>query len=328
LTTKLINGNCIPNIPWEDKPKNCIDVVWRSEKNPIITRQLVINSNSIYNSAVVSFNGSFVGVFRVVDKACDSFLHIGKSKDGITWEVSDKPIEFICDDPEIQKFDWKYDPRVCFVEDRYYITWCNEYHGPTVGIAYTFDFIKFYQLENAFVPYNRNGVLFPRKIKNKYILLSRPSDMGDTPYGDIFMSESPDLIYWGRHRHVMGKTAGWQGIKIGAGPSPIETSEGWLLIYHGVGRSCNGLRYSFGAALLDLDNPNKVLYRTKFSLLHPETIYECVGNVDNVVFPCASLVDSDTGRMAIYYGGADTVCCLAYSQLDELIDYTKKYSSI
>lgn len=108
-------------------------------------------------------------------------------------------------------------------------------------------------------------------------MLSRPSDNGHTPFGDIFYSESPDLTYWGRHRFVMGVTEGWQSTKIGAGPVPIETSEGWLLIYHGVLTSCNGFVYSAGAALLDLDQPWKVIARAKPYIISPQTYYECVG---------------------------------------------------
>ncbi|NMD30637.1 MAG: glycosidase, partial [Chloroflexi bacterium] len=115
--------------------------------------------------------------------------------------------------------------------------------------------------------------------------------------------------------------------KIGAGPIPIETPEGWLMIYHGVLTSCNGFVYSFGAALLDLDQPWKVIHRTKSYLLHPREIYENVGDVPNVAFPCAALVDGATGRIAIYYGGADTVTCLAFGRISEIIDFIKSDSN-
>ena len=151
------------------------------------------------------------------------------------------------------------------------MSWCNGYHGPTIGLAYTHDFVTFHQLENAFLPYNRNGVLFPRRIDGRYAMLSRPSDRGHTPFGDMYYSESPDLCFWGRHRFVMAPTGGWQSTKVGPGPTPIETSEGWLLFYHGVLTSCNGFVYSFGAALLDLDQPWKVIYRTEPYLLSPQT---------------------------------------------------------
>lgn len=318
----------LPNIPWQDRPAGCRDVVWRYADNPIIPRDLLPDSNSIFNSAVVPFDGAFAGVFRCDDTSRTMRIHSGRSKDGITWDINPKRIEMICDDPEIGKFNYAYDPRVCWIEDRYYVTWCNGYHGPTIGVAYTYDFVDFYQMENAYLPFNRNGVMFPRKINGRFAMLNRPSDNGHTPFGDIFYSESPDMTFWGRHRHVMSPRGSWQSTKIGAGPIPIETTEGWLLIYHGVLTSCNGFVYSFGAALLDIDEPWKVLYRTEPYIMNPRTTYECVGDVPNVAFPCAALIDADTGRIAIYYGGADTVTCLAFTEVDELVAFTKAHSAL
>jgi beta-1,4-mannooligosaccharide/beta-1,4-mannosyl-N-acetylglucosamine phosphorylase len=322
---KLI-GPALPNIPWEDRPKKQTDIVWRSEKNPIITRDAVPNTNSIFNSAVVPFKGEFVGVFRCDNTARDMQIHAGRSKDGVHWEIQPQRIQFQCEDKEIGTFEYGYDPRVCWLEDRYYVTWCNGYHGPTIGMGYTHDFKMFYQMENSFLPYNRNGVLFPRKIGDKYAMYSRPSDTGHTRFGDIFYSESPDLVHWGHHRHVMAPIDGWQSTKVGAGPTPIETSAGWLMFYHGVLTSCNGFVYSFGAALMDLEQPWKVIYRTKPYLINPREIYECAGDVPNVTFPCAALVDPPTNRIAIYYGGADTVTCLAYARFDELMEFIRENS--
>ncbi|MGC8873460.1 MAG: glycoside hydrolase family 130 protein, partial [Chloroflexia bacterium] len=228
----------------------------------------------------------------------------------------------------LRTIEYAYDPRLCWLEDRYYLTWCNGYHGPTIGVGYSFDFETFYQLENAFLPYNRNGVLFPRRIHGRYAMLSRPSDIGHTPFGDIFYSESPDLCFWGRHRYVMGPTRAWswQSTKVGAGPTPIETTAGWLLFYHGVLTSCNGFVYSMGAALLDLDEPWRVRARTAPYLLSPQELYECVGDTPNVVFPCAALCDPPTGRIAIYYGAADTVTCLAYTMVDEVVSFILEHA--
>ncbi|TET50467.1 MAG: glycosidase [Anaerolineales bacterium] len=326
--SKTIIGPDLPNIPWENKPKDHPGVVWRSTRNPIIPRDLNPNSNSIFNSAVVPFKDGFAGVFRIDDRRRVMQIHSGRSKDGISWQIDEERIRFECHDPEIGEFVYSYDPRVCWIEDRYYVTWCNGYHGPTIGVGYTYDFEKFHQLENAFLPYNRNGVLFPRKIGGKYAMLSRPSDTGHTPFGDIFYSESPDMCHWGHHRHVMGTKAGWQATKVGAGPTPIETTEGWLMIYHGVLTSCNGFVYSFGAALLDIDEPWNVVYRTAPYLLSPQELYETVGDTPNVAFPCAALADAATGRLAIYYGGADTVTCLSYAHVDELIEFTKANSEL
>ncbi len=324
-----IIGSALPNIPWEDRPADSRDVVWRYSRNPVIPRNAIPSANSVFNSAVAPFQDGFAGVFRIDNTQRIMNLYSGKSRDGLTWDIQHEPIAFVCEDPELRRFEHRYDPRVCRVDDRYYVTWCNGYHGPTIGVAYTFDFETFYQLENAFLPYNRNGVLFPRKINGKYAMLSRPSDTGHTPFGDIFYSESPDMIHWGRHRFVMApKPWTWQSTKVGAGPTPIETTEGWLLLYHGVLTSCNGFVYSMGAALLDLDEPWKVMYRTAPYLLSPQRLYEQVGDVPNVVFPCAALTDAPTGRLALYYGGADTVTALAFAQVDELIAFIKANSEL
>lgn len=325
-----ISGSALPDMPWEERPANCKDVMWRYSKNPVIARNIIPTSNSVFNSAVVSFKDGFAGVFRCDDTSRRMRLHVGFSTDGINWTISENKIEFTCDDKEIGNFVYGYDPRVCFIEDRYYITWCNGYYGPTIGVAYTFDFKTFYQLENAYLPFNRNGVMFPRKINGRYAMLNRPSDNGHTPFGDIFYSESPDMTFWGKHRHVMATTrfedSAWQSLKIGAGPIPIETSEGWLVLYHGVLLSCNGYVYSFGSAILDLEEPWRVRYRSRPYLLSPQTTYECVGDVQNVVFPCAALHDPDTRRLAVYYGCADTVTGLVFGYIDEIISFTKKHS--
>jgi beta-1,4-mannooligosaccharide/beta-1,4-mannosyl-N-acetylglucosamine phosphorylase len=323
-----IIGDALPNMPWQERPRSNSDVVWRHNANPIIPRNATPTSNSIFNSAVVPYKGAFAGVFRCDDRARNMNIHAGFSKDAITWKINPETIEMTGDDPEVTRLQYRYDPRVCWIEDRYYVSWCNGYHGPTIGLAWTHDFETFHQLENAFLPFNRNGVLFPRKINGNYAMYSRPSDNGHTPFGDIYYSESPDMTYWGKHRFVMGTKGGWQSTKIGAGPTPIETKEGWLLFYHGVLTSCNGFVYSFGAALLDLDQPWKVMYRTAPYLLSPQTIYECVGDVPNVAFPCAALTDATTGRIAIYYGCADTVTGLAFCQADEVINFVKSNSAV
>jgi beta-1,4-mannooligosaccharide/beta-1,4-mannosyl-N-acetylglucosamine phosphorylase len=332
MAVKII-GEPLPNIPWEDKPAGTRGVVWRSARNPIIPRDLLPTSNSIFNSAVVPYKGAFVGVFRCDDTARNMQLHVGHSQDGVTWELNPERIQFACNDAdcdcaEVNRWVYGYDPRVVWIEDRYYVSWCNWFHGPTIGLAYTHDFETFYQLENAYLPFNRNGVLFPRKINGKYAMVSRPSDNGHTPFGDIFYSESPDMHYWGNHRYVFGTAGGWQSTKVGAGPIPIETSEGWLMIYHGVLTSCNGFVYSAGVALLDLDQPWKVIARTRPYIISPQTLYECVGDTPNVVFPCAALCDADTGRLAIYYGGADTVVALAFGYVEDLIDFAKSNSLV
>jgi beta-1,4-mannooligosaccharide/beta-1,4-mannosyl-N-acetylglucosamine phosphorylase len=322
----MIIGSDLPNIPWQDRPEGCTDVVWRYRDNPIIQRNQIPNANSIFNSAVIAKDGAFVGIFRCDDRAMQQNLYLGKSADGIRWELEKKPLNLYDKEDNLIGPACGYDPRVCLIEGTYYVTWCNSFHGPTIGVAYSKDFKKFYQLENAFLPFNRNGVLFPRKINGKFYMLSRPSDNGHTPFGDIFLSQSPDMEHWGYHRFVMGAGGGWSWTKIGPGPIPLEIEEGWLLIYHGVATTCSGMIYSMGAAILDREKPWEVKYRCRPYILHPTEIYECVGDVPNVTFPCAALADAKTGRIAIYYGAADTVVALAFAQVDELVAYIKENS--
>ena len=170
-------------------------------------------------------------------------------------------------------------------------------------------------------------------------MLSRPSDSGHTPFGDILLSQSPDMKYWGEHRLVMqkGGKGWWQGVKIGCGPAPIEieyendkgeTEQGWLMFYHGVSTTCNGFVYSFSAAILDHDKPSIVRYRCGDYMLTPEMPYETTGFVDNVCFPVAALTDEKDGKIAIYYGCADTVVGLCFTTIDETVDFIKAHNEL
>ena len=325
-----IIGEELKNIPWQEKPEGYEGVVWRYDNNPIINWNPTKKTARIFNSAVVPYEGEFIGVFRADHKNGKPQLHLGRSKDGLKWDIEDEEIHWVDEDGKDYQPYYSYDPRLVKIEDTYYIIWCVDFSGAALGFGKTKDFKTFVRLENPFIPFNRNGVLFPKKINNKYLLLSRPSDSGHTPFGDIFLSESPDLTYWGKHRKVMSKggTGWWQGVKIGAGAVPIETSEGWLLFYHGVSGTCNGFVYSIGAVILDKENPAKVLYRTRDYLLTPEKDYETRGFVPNVAFPCATLHDAATGRIVIYYGAADTYVAAAFAQVEELVEYIKDNSEL
>ena len=269
--TTLLCGD-LPNIPWQDKPAGCTAPLWRYSDNPVIRRNPLPGVARIFNSAVMPYEGAYIGVFRGEQTNGIPYIYLGRSADGIHWTF----------DPE----------------------------------------------KIPFVPFNRNAVLFPRKINGMYVMLSRPSDSGHTPFGDIFLSQSPDMEFWGRHRHVMSKSSNWwENVKIGGGAAPIETSEGWLLFYHGVTGTCNGYVYSIGGAILDRDDPSKVLYRCGTFLLTPEAEYEERGFVPNVCFPCATLQDAATGRIALYYGCADSYVGLAFTTADEVVDYIKAHDN-
>lgn len=307
--------------PWEERQSDCISLIWRYSRNPIVGRYSIPTSNSIFNNAVVPFGDGYAGVFRCDNRRREMRLHAGFSDDGIAWNINHEPVSWILPSG-VEQPEYGYDPRVVEIDGEFLVTWCNGFHGPAIAIGKTRDFQLFEVIENALLPCNRNGVLFPRKINGDYVMLSRPSDAGHTPFGEIFLNHSTDLVHWGRHRFVMGSSEPWESTKIGAGPAPIETPQGWLLFYHGVLTSCNGFVYHFGAALLDMDEPWKVIARGKSYLMSPQMPYEHIGDVPNVVFPCAALCDSD--RIAIYYGCADTVIGLAFCRVSEILDFVRE----
>jgi len=324
----LLSGGSLPHMPWQDRGDDHHDApVWRYMLNPVIGRNPAPGVSRIFNSAVAPFENGFVAVLRGEQVDGVPHIYMGRSKDGIHWDIDREKIAFVNESGEPFMPRYAYDPRLVKVEENYYILWCTDFYGASIGMARTRDFKTFVRLENPFIPFNRNAVLFPRKIGGMYKLLSRPSDSGHTRFGAIFISESPDLTYWGRHRHVMGRgSAWWESVKIGGGAAPIETSEGWLLFYHGVAGTCNGFVYSIGGAILDIDEPSRVKYRCRNFLLTPEETYEERGFVPNVCFPCATLQDKDTGRIAIYYGAADTYVGLAFTYVDEVVAYIKEHS--
>lgn len=323
-------GQEVANVPWQDRPDNLTGApIWRYRENPVIGRNPVEGVARIFNSAVVPYQGKYIGVFRGEQTNGFPYIYMGRSEDGISWEFDKEKIRFVDEAGDVFMPEYAYDPRLVKIDDTYYIIWCQDFYGAAIGMAKTTDFKTFVRLENPFLPFNRNAVLFPRKINGNYMMLSRPSDSGHTPFGDIFVSESRDMVYWGKHRHVMGKSSEWwESLKIGGGAAPVETSEGWLLIYHGVSGTCNGYVYSIGGAILDIDNPSVVKYRCENFLLTPEEWYEERGFVPNVTFPCATVQDSVTNKMAIYYGAADSYVGLAFAYADELTEYIKAHSIV
>ncbi|MBP5434155.1 glycoside hydrolase family 130 protein [Ruminococcus sp.] len=317
-----ILGEGLKNIPWENKPADCTTPVWRYSKNPIINRNPIPNVARIFNSAIISYNEGFIGVFRGEQRNGIPHIYLGRSSNALDWQFDPKKIQFTNKNGEPFMPPYAYDPRLVKVGDVYYIIWCQDSFGPTIGIAKTMDFRTFTRIDNPFLPYNRNAVLFPRKINGNYVMLSRPCDDGHTAFGDIFLSESSDMEFWGHHRHVMGRSGNWwESLKIGGGAAPIETDKGWLIFYHGVVNTCNGYVYSIGTAILDTDDPSRVLHRCENYILTPEEWYEERGFVPNVCFPCATLTDADTGRIAIYYGCADSYVSIAFTTVQEIYDY-------
>ena len=313
---------------WEDAPTPD-SVIWRYSGNPLFDLKSQDHFWHICNSAVAIVNGEYVGIFRCEDKTGSPELYVGRSADGAKWELETTPIVFYEEDGSVFQKLYCYDPRLIKLDGVYYVVFCADVDGPSIYIAKTADFKRFDKLPNGFLPFNRNGVLFPEKINGQYVMLNRPSDSGNTQFGNIHISYSNDLVYWGNHKLLMKNfhlgNNFWERIKIGAGPTPIKTDEGWLLIYHGVQGTCNAWSYSFGVAVLDLEDPSKVKYRANRLLMAAEEPYETAGFTANVIFPTCALTDSE-GRISVYYGAADTNMAIAFTTVDKLLAFAKKYN--
>lgn len=327
--SKLVNCEKCSNMPWQDRPEGSFRPIWRYTNNPITKSEQSENIDRVFNSALVPFNGEFIGIFRADNYQNRSHLCVGRSKDGYSIEIDETPIKLYDEEgnliPDVGHS--RFDPRVVKLDDTYYVVFCDYTIAVTTAIAYTKDFKHFVQINNPFTPNYRNGVLFPRKINGFYKILLRPCDSGNSTFGDIYLSESKDMHYWGNAKHVISKGfSGWNWTKIGGGPVPIETDEGWLILIHGVTYTCSGWIYSMGGIIADKDDPSKVLYACKDFLLTPRESYETCGFTPNVVFPTSIICDGETGRMAIYYGAADTYTALAFTTVDILVDYIKKHS--
>jgi len=185
-------------------------------------------------------------------------------------------------------------------------------------LACTQDFRHFSRVAILTLPENKDVVLFPEKINGRYARLERPMTQS-SHRGDIWLSFSPDLVYWGDPRPVMTPRARqWDSHKIGAGAPPIKTVHGWLLIYHGVRTTAAGQLYRLGAALLDLEQPWRVIGRARNAILSPLAPEDFHGNVGNVVFTCGALVEPDQ-TLKVYYGAGDQVMCLATAAVDDVI---------
>jgi predicted GH43/DUF377 family glycosyl hydrolase len=246
-----------------------------------------------------------------------SHLRLARSRDGVHFTVDDKPTVL----PEGERESWGIeDPRITRIGDRYYITYSAVSEaGVAVGLISTADFAGFRREGLVLAPTNKDVVLFPEPVGGRYWMLHRPvpEGIGDP---EIWAASSPDLIHWGGHRRVMGlREGGWESGRIGAGAVPIRTDDGWLILYHGADR---GQRYCMGAALLDANDPGRVLARLDEPILEPEAPYETDGFFPNVVFSCGAVVRD--GRVLMYYGASDDTMACASFDLEALLDELRR----
>jgi len=302
----------------------------RYEGNPILTsREWPYAANTVFNPGAVLFDGETLLLVRVEDRRGMSHLTVARSQDGKTnWRIDPHPT--LLPDPENHPEElWGIeDPRIVYLEERqeYAVTYtAYSRGGPLVALATTKDFRKFSRLGPMMPPEDKDASLFPRRFGNRWGLLHRPVPTSLGEGAHIWLSFSPDLKHWGDHLIVIEARRGawWDANKIGLGPQPIETPEGWLIIYHGVRPTAAGHIYRIGLALLDLEDPRRVIRRSEEWVFGPDEPYERIGDIADVTFPCGAVVDPQTNELRLYYGAADTTVALATAKMNDLLSYLK-----
>ncbi len=303
-------------------------VMHRHEGNPILGPEDFPGAESVFNPGQTMCNGKTI---LLVSIDCPPRgrpqTYVAESEDGIRFTIRDEPFITGWDVyPFDQVLPSPIDNRITKIEDTYYIVTPGPGDfGDVAILGKTTDFRSYEPIEIIAAPSTRVPCLFPEKIDGFYVKLDRPTlDVG-LGHSHIWLSRSPDLIHWGRFRKVF-EGRRWAFTKVGPTP-PVRTSEGWLEIYHGVVESCNGLRYSVGAVLLDLDDPEKVIGMTRNPILQPGAPYEYMGRVPNVCFTTGCIVEEEKDLIRIYYGAADTYTCLATGSLSELLRECAKYQT-
>ena len=297
----------------------------RHPANPILTAEnWPYPVNAVFNPAAVEVNGTTIVLVRAESLTGVSHITVARSEDGVgDWTIDPEPL--LAPALGVASEQWGFeDPRVVFVpeHDRWVIT-CTAYGpaGPAVFLATTTDFVRVKRHGIVRQADDKNAALLPARIDGKWILFHRPKTELSSSDGDILLSRSPDLHNWSAPEQVMQPRAGawWDSLRIGLGPPPLRTDHGWLLIYHGVKGMVGGPIYRVGLALLDLEEPTRVLRRLPGWVLGPRAPYERIGDVPNVVFPCGLVHDEASGDVRLYYGAADTSVCVATAQLDDLL---------
>ena len=302
----------------------------RYEGNPILTpKDWPYTVGSVFNpGAVKLLNDEILLLVRVEDRQGCSHLTKAVSKDGRTnWKIDSEPT-LTADKNVGEAVFGLEDPRIVWVEKRQeYIIACVSFFAgvtqepPGISLISTKDFSNFKHLGQQLIPPNKDASLFSKTIKGQYVLINRPVVDG---IEDIWVSFSRNLIHWGKSRVLLSvKHRSWDCHKVGLGPPPIETPDGWLIIYHGSRATASGALYRIGLALLDLETL-EVIRRSRDWVFGPGEDYERVGDVDDVVFPCGAVVDDKTKELLVYYGAADSVVALVTANLNDVLGYLKK----
>ncbi|MFH1716782.1 MAG: glycosidase [Planctomycetota bacterium] len=298
----------------------------RYTHNPILSvRDWPYRANSVFNAAAVEVDGKIILLARVEDFRGMSHLTAARSDDGINgWQIDNEPT--FKPEPETHPEEiWGIeDPRITWIEEMKKWAVCYTAYsksGPLVSMALTSDFKSFERLGPVMPPEDKDAALFPVRFNGLWAMLHRPVPKAAALGAHIWISFSPNLKHWGEHQEIIQAREGawWDAGKIGLCAPPMQTKEGWLILYHGVRTTASGSIYRLGLALLDLEDPARVIRRTDEWIFGPKTHYEREGDVDDVVFPCGWVKMGD--KVLMYYGAADSRLCLATADFNELVDF-------
>lgn len=325
-----------------------LEIFRRHEHNPILTAaNWPYQINSVFNpGATLLADGTTLLLCRVEDRRGLSHLCAARSANGVdNWEIDSKPT--LLGDPEHYPEElWGVeDPRITYVPELgqhaiVYTAYSGS--GPGVSLALTKDFRSFERYGVIMQPEDKDAALLPRRIDGRWALIHRPVNginaqvwkdtstrrnrrTDDSTNAHMWISYSSDLRNWGNHKKILEARLGgwWDANKIGLSSPPIETSKGWLVIYHGVKQNSAGCIYRLGLALFDLNEPERCLKRGDEWVFGPEEPYEQHGDVDKVVFPCGYTLASDGDTIRIYYGAADTSIAMATGSVRTMLQWLK-----
>lgn len=298
----------------------------RHELNPILSAaNWPYPVNSVFNPGATRLaDGATLLLCRVEDRRGHSHFTVARSDNGIDhWRIETEPT-LAADPKNFPEEIWGIeDPRITYVPElkKYVVVYTAfSRDGPGVALALTEDFKTFERYGVIMAPEDKDAALLPFRIDGQWALIHRPVS---APRAHMWMSFSPDLRHWGNHKLMMEARRGswWDANKIGLSPPPIETAQGWLVIYHGVRQTAAGSIYRLGLALFDLGAPERCLRRSNEWMFGPQELFEQRGDVDNVVFPCGYTIGADGDTVHLYYGAADTSIGMATGSVRGMLDW-------
>ncbi|UCD37411.1 MAG: glycoside hydrolase family 130 protein [Fidelibacterota bacterium] len=298
--------------------KRSRDLIHRWEGNPVITiDDLSFPCADISTAGAVKVKDEYILLLTIQSLEGFYSIYPARSEDGFHFEVGKKPVLRPSSKGPSHKYDHLgvLDARITRLGNRYYVSYdAFGSHGYRLALARTDDFLAFERLGFISEPDIKGGVLFPRKFKGRYARLERPWEGGN-----IWLSYSDDLKYWGWSEVVLTSRGGyWDCDRVGVATPPLIIEAGWLIVYYGVKHTSAGPLFRLGAAILDRNNPVNVLARTDEPILSPREYYERIGDLPNLVFSCGAIVEPEE-EIKLYYGASNSCIAVGTTTIDEIV---------